>query len=369
MSTGAAYRVASLALTTARDNERVDAGASRIYFSRVDAPIYVRIGGSSDPLLRVAEPRMFCARTGQRIDAIYVTNSVGSGTVEILFSDELHLDFSSPPSAFGEPRVRAALIPGNASGTQINEYVLEGTANVEVLSDVLTQGSASVRTTLTNDLGWTIECTDVVTANQGVRVAEIGTGGFYPQVPLESILNGPSLSGDFVYEFEVDVKPEILAGTGNWMFRFGLGLSEFRTSTTFQDLCVGFGGGQSLTTGYTGIVSSDADVAAVIIGNQPSTRVVHYANTLGAYVGSTALYKVRIGMVGGVAFVEWYVNDTLADRFDGFTPATFFQRDNGAGTRLGCGPFISAGRAPATDTFRVRFGEYLPWSFSVYRGS
>lgn len=121
------YEVSRLTLDRARDRERVEVAGREVHFTRVDAPVSVRVGSVDAPEFTVDRPGMICREAP--IGALYLTSAVGVGAVEIVSGVGLDFRTGGPPVP---PETATPLIIVTPSQTAAN------------LSSTLLMGSGSM---------------------------------------------------------------------------------------------------------------------------------------------------------------------------------------------------------------------------------
>lgn len=378
------YNVYTLALTTARDSKDYKLGARYLIVNRCDGPFWVSFG-TGLPALRIDSKGTFeiCKPGAEIPSTMFITNDVGSGTVELVVTNDVRADFSGSGAASdGESVAKIHAVPGHATNSIYGTDTVTGQATPE--STVT--GSIGEATTpypiVSPDLGTCWQYNTVgshsgadIEAKAKLRAANAR----YFSPPIHTLLNLGSKSivgmGWWETETEVVIHPE----PGNdYVFRFGFGDSDM--SSVFAnayDVCVGFAAGvcDSLANReacFGGITTSETQLAAVIVSNGDNGgtpgggRVVHYANDLGAYANDVAVrLKVRVGEVGGVPTVEWYVNDVLADRVEGALASTF-EANIGGSTVIVAEPYIMLGLGNGGDP-QLWWGYGRGWLARQYR--
>ena len=369
---GLNYRQVSLSLTTLRADERIPIGAKYVVFTRVDSPITVRFDGTGQPAIGVSQPSDYTACGVKSIEAIFVTNAVGSGTIEFVITDDMRVGFSAAPAIPSEPRTFVHSIPRERNPAGIESYdLISGWAGGLNWSN-MAGGLATQQTgQLDGDslFGWEADMTGEILTGQQARRFDLYPGGapYKIGVPLSSILSPGSrnLSGMGWWETECDVWYDFPAGTDSF-FRFGIGMPYFpAVAGPDEDTMVGFAGGLPLRAGWGGLGLATKDqLASVIISDTGGGgRTIHYSKVLpGAYRGVFQKLKVRVGEVGGTPVVEWYIDGNLVDRKEGAMSAPFAR----SAAAIFPTASMALGRDTATSTWLVRFGYGAGWFLRQY---
>lgn len=372
------YRVEQVDLSTEREDEKYEIGTRYVVFTRVDAPVYVRIDKPTAPLIRIdSKGDVLSCGEGTLIDLLYVTNGAGQGTLEYVVTDSLRLGFNTPDVPSMEPRVRYQVIPGNFSASAIHSTdLVHGFTDIIVPS--LTSGANGKYSTETfydsYRLGnlWRSWLDDTSTAAQYVRHVLKGDDatGRKIMVPVELFLNGgvtKNLEGIGWFETEMDVFVDFSGGTET-SFRFGFGSAQGIFVGGGNDAFVGFAAGQATGTRLPatglGISTSDQMACAIIGDDGAGTRTVLASTVVDNVVGGYHRLRVRIGETGGTPAVEWYIDGALVASHYGYLSSGTFRQP---GTTSGqMEPMITVGMDAIGVNFDLRFGYGSGWLFKQY---
>lgn len=374
------YRTINLPLSTERNDVRYDVGATYLVFTRVDGPIYVRFG-TGQPQIRISQPETFEFCDGALSD-IFVTNTAGAGEVEILATDTVRVGFSAPGASSARPSSVVHVVPGDRSASGINNRSLVANSAIVVSAGAAWGSKTDQFPTVDPDIfGWKGEGSGTGTSQYKARLtmdqsaASQGT----ISVPLATLLGAGNVNKSGMGWWETETDVYFTASNGYGMFRFGFGnLSAQGVFANGWDVFVGFHFGvmdrsadQSAALG--GLSTSLDDLVAVVVSNGDNGgvagagRTIHYSKSLGSgYLGTYHRQKVRVGEVGGVVIVEWYLNDQLADRWE-VDLSTNFQANTGGTTPLQIAPEIDAVVSDAVAMTADLYWGFGPgWIFRQY---